>query len=64
VTDEVPIDLAAGSRLAWSPDGARLAFRLRQALYVDAPRIATALLDGSSITTVSTGAGNDHDPDW
>jgi Tol biopolymer transport system component len=64
VTGEVPIDLAAGSRLAWSPDGARLAFRLRRELYVDAPRIVTALLDGSSMTTVTTGSGFDRDPDW
>jgi Tol biopolymer transport system component len=64
VTGLVPIDLTYGSRLAWSPDGTRLAYSLRSELYRDVPRIATALLDGSSVTTVSAGAGDDRDPDW
>jgi Tol biopolymer transport system component len=64
VTGQVPIDLNPSSRVAWSPDGTRLAFLLMQPLYRDAPRIVTTPLDGSSMTTVSTGAGDDRDPDW
>jgi Tol biopolymer transport system component len=64
VEPHVPIDLALGSSVAWSPDGARLAYLPRNEAYRDAPRIATALLDGSSVTTVTTGAGDDRDPDW
>ena len=64
VEPRVPINLASGSGVAWSPDGARLAYLTRNDAYRDAPRIATALLDGSSVTTVTTGAGDDRDPDW
>jgi Tol biopolymer transport system component len=64
VTDHVPLSLATGSRIAWSPNGARLAYSLALENYGDAPRIVTTLLDGSSMTTVSTGAGDDRDPDW
>jgi TolB protein len=48
------------SRIAWSPDGSRLAF----ALDGQYPRIASSRLDGSAMTTVTTGAGYDRDPDW
>jgi Tol biopolymer transport system component len=64
MTGRVPIDLASGSRVAWSPDGARLAYSLRSDAYRDGPRIVTALLDGSSLTTVTTGVGDDRGPDW
>jgi Tol biopolymer transport system component len=65
VFERVPIDLAFGqTRVAWSPDGSRLAYPAAAELYADAPRIATALLDGSSTTTVTSGTGDDGDPDW
>jgi TolB protein len=63
-TGDVPIDLLPSSRVAWSPDGARIAYLLGPEAFGDAPRIVTALLDGGSMTTVSTGAAYDRDPDW
>ena len=64
VTASVPIDvLAPGSRMAWSPDGSRLAFAVPNKTSYH--QIATAKLDGSDLTTVtSAGAGWDRDPDW
>lgn len=50
----------AVSRIAWSPDGSRLAYALND----EYPRIASARLDGTAVTTVTTGAGDDRDPDW
>ncbi len=64
VIGDVPINfLVPDSRLAWSPDGTRLAFSVtpnRTSYY----RIATAKLDGTDETTVTSGTAFDHDPDW
>jgi Tol biopolymer transport system component len=67
VIDEVPIPVAPVSRLAWSPDGKRLAFstppeaELNQFGYrtIDAARF-----DGTGESSVTTGAGDDNDLDW
>jgi Tol biopolymer transport system component len=64
LTGDVPIDLVPSSGVAWSPDGTRLAYLLGAEALGDGPRIVTALLDGGSMTTVTTGAGDDRDPDW
>ena len=49
--------------MAWSPDGTRLAFAYEPARYPNY-EIATAKLDGTDVTTVTSGAGLDRDPDW
>jgi len=63
---ELPIDISPGERLAWSPDGTRLAFSLGSDPYPSFGyrTIHTAALDGSGGTTVTTGAGDDIDADW
>jgi Tol biopolymer transport system component len=60
VIRDLPIgNLLPASRMAWSPDGTRLAF----GLYPD-HGIATAKLDGTDVTTVTSGAWFDLVPDW
>jgi Tol biopolymer transport system component len=63
VTGSLPINLAL-SRVAWSPDGARVAYSFGEPWSGDSPRIETTLLDGTAMTTVSSGSGDDRDPDW
>lgn len=62
-TRYLPIVLAL-SRVGWSPDGARLAVSLGNDAFGDAPRIAATRLDGSARRTVTSGSGDDRDPDW
>jgi Tol biopolymer transport system component len=65
VIGDVPInDLVPESRLAWSPDGTRLAFSVAPPGHPYDRTIATAKLDGTSLRTITAGAGLDHDPDW
>jgi Tol biopolymer transport system component len=60
VIRDLPIgNLLPASRMAWSPDGRRLAF----GLYPD-HGIATAKLDGTGVTTLTSGSWFDLDPDW
>jgi Tol biopolymer transport system component len=66
VTGNVPIDvLAPGSRMAWSPDGSRLAFAVGgfRSHYF---QLSTANPDGTDMTTVTATltVGGDRDPDW
>jgi Tol biopolymer transport system component len=56
----LPIEALDFARLAWSPDGSRIAFSTYQGL----PRIATAKLDGTGQTSVTFSAGDDRDVDW
>jgi Tol biopolymer transport system component len=64
VIGDIPIDnLALGSRLAWSPDGTRLAFAVSNFPSWPA-RIDTAKLDGTEETTVTATSAKDEDPDW
>jgi Tol biopolymer transport system component len=64
VIGDIPINnLALGSRLAWSPDGMRLAFAV--STFPSWPaRIDTAKLDGTEETTVTETSARDEDPDW
>jgi Tol biopolymer transport system component len=64
VTGNLPINsLVPASRMAWSPDGSRLAFAAGpdRAHY---SQIATAKPDGTGITTLTSDVGWDRDPDW
>jgi Tol biopolymer transport system component len=67
VTGDLPINaLVPGSRMAWSPDGSRLAFATGfpgpgQYYY---PQLATAKTDGTEMTTLTSDVGSDRDPDW
>jgi len=64
VIGDVPIHtLALGSRLAWSPDGTRLAFAV--STWPSWPAgIDTAKPDGTDETTVTETSARDEDPDW
>jgi len=67
VTGNLPIKAPVpGSRLAWSPDGSRLAFATGfpgpgQYYY---PQLATAKPDGTDMTVLTSDVGSDRDPDW
>jgi Tol biopolymer transport system component len=56
----LPLDDLAFARLAFSPDSSRIAF----SAYSGWPRIATAKLDGTAQTSVTSSAGDDQDVDW
>jgi Tol biopolymer transport system component len=58
----VPVGELQGSRLAWSPDGARVAYVPDD----EVRRLGTARLDGTERTTVVRGTGGAaySDPDW
>jgi Tol biopolymer transport system component len=64
VIGDIPIDnLALGSRLAWSPDGTRVAFAVSS--FPSWPAgIDTAKPDGTEETTVTGTPARDEDPDW
>ena len=67
VIGEVPVAVAAVTRLAWSPDGRRLAFSIPgggDLYHFQYRTIDTALLNGDDRRTVTTDAGDDVDADW
>jgi len=65
VIGQVPVDVATGSRVAWSPSGAQLAFEVSHGGNpFGGSTLSRAHLDGSATTEVTRGAGDDHDPDW
>jgi Tol biopolymer transport system component len=65
VMGQVPVDVAAGSRVAWSPTGGQLAFEVSHGGNpYGGSTLSRAHLDGGATTEVTRGAGDDHDPDW